>query len=127
MKFVGGPWTPESRSGTFARFFEAHAGLDRAGFLDRVRAPYLATGLGPDASRSRVADLGAPPGAEPVARLDAARAPGLRAAHRGCAEASHRDGEPRPQDVAAAAEIALRDAEEDRLHDRHRAGRRRLL
>ncbi len=45
MKFLGGPWTEDSRSGTFARFFEAHAGLDRAAFLTRVQAPHLTVGL----------------------------------------------------------------------------------
>lgn len=48
MRFVGGPWTVESRSGTFARFFEAHAGLERAAFLERVRSPFLAIGLDMD-------------------------------------------------------------------------------
>jgi hypothetical protein len=45
MKFVGGPWTDESRSGTFSRFFEAHAGLDRAKFLEKVRSPHLSIGF----------------------------------------------------------------------------------
>jgi hypothetical protein len=45
MKFVGGAWTHESRAGTFARFFEAHAGLDRPAFLERIRSPYLVIGL----------------------------------------------------------------------------------
>lgn len=45
MRFVGGPWTPETKAGTFARFFEAHAGLDRAAFLEKVRHPHLVIGL----------------------------------------------------------------------------------
>ncbi len=45
MKFVGGAWTPESRGGTFARFFDAHAGLERAAFLERVRTPHLVIGV----------------------------------------------------------------------------------
>src|SRR3954470_10104912 len=45
MKFVGGPWTEESRSGTFARFFEAYAALDRSVFLERIRSPHLVIGL----------------------------------------------------------------------------------
>lgn len=48
MKFVGGPWTAESRAGTFARFFEAHAGLERAAFLEKVRSPHLVIGAEPD-------------------------------------------------------------------------------
>jgi hypothetical protein len=45
MKFIGGPWTKESRAGTFARFFDFHAGLSRATFLDLVKAPHLVIGL----------------------------------------------------------------------------------
>jgi hypothetical protein len=48
MKFVGGPWTPETRAGTFARFFEVHAGLDRAAFVERVRCPCLVIGAEAD-------------------------------------------------------------------------------
>ncbi len=48
MKFLGGPWTGETRAGTFARFLEAHGGLDRAAFLERVRSPHLAFGVDAD-------------------------------------------------------------------------------
>ncbi|HZV03226.1 MAG TPA: FHA domain-containing protein [Planctomycetota bacterium] len=48
MKFLGGPWTAETRAGTFARFFEAHGGLDRAAFLERIRCPCLVIGAEAD-------------------------------------------------------------------------------
>jgi hypothetical protein len=44
VKFVAGPWKDDTRAGTFRRFFEAHADLDRAAFLERVKWPHLLIG-----------------------------------------------------------------------------------
>src|SRR5690348_12413177 len=48
VKFIGGPWTEETRAGTFARFFEAHAGLEKSAFLAKVRAAHLVFGMNAD-------------------------------------------------------------------------------